>query len=352
MPIVNERIQHNSSTMTKIRCELDARARLALEWLQSDVDLRADSIAAVSGDASFRRYFRVVVAQQSYVIMDAPPERENVQSFVKVAGLLADAGVNVPEIFAVDQSQGFMLLGDFGVDSYFDQLNHNSVTRLYADALNTLLRIQHGVEIKTAGLPIYDEALLKREIGLFSEWFLQKKLSLSLDQSARDMLEVVQTTLVESALQQPRVCVHRDYHSRNLMVVGDFNPGVLDFQDAVIGPITYDLVSLLRDCYIEWPETVVDEWFGLFHRHWLDSGVRLQFDQLLRWFDLMGMQRHMKAIGIFSRLHLRDGKPGYLADIPRTLHYIRLVSQRYPELNDFDLMLESEIVPALKMNMA
>ncbi len=349
MPIVNERTKQNSFGMTKIHCALDARAQQALKWLRADVDLRADSIAAVSGDASFRRYFRIAVAEQCYVIMDAPPDRENVQAFVKVAGLLADTGVNVPEIFAVDRSQGFMLLGDFGVVSYFDQLNHITVADLYADALNTLLRFQQGVDIETAGLPAYDEALLTREIGLFSEWFLQKKLALNLDQSARSILEDVRSILVKSALQQPRVCVHRDYHSRNLMVVGDLNPGVLDFQDAVVGPITYDLVSLLRDCYIEWPESVVYEWLRLFHRRWNGLGVSLQFDQLLRWFDLMGMQRHMKAIGIFSRLDLRDGKPGYVADIPRTLRYICSVSQRYPELKEFYRLLESEILPALKM---
>ncbi len=348
MPIANGSTRQTITGTTKIDCQADTRVRSILEWLKSDVDVQARSISAVSGDASFRRYFRIIVADQSYVVMDAPPDRENIKTFVQVAGLLADAGVNVPEIIAADWSRGFLLLGDLGDKSYLDELDKTTVKDLYRDALDTLLLFQQGVDIKTAGLPEYDEALLTREVGLFSDWFLQKKLGLTVDEKKRAMIDAVQALLIDSALQQPHVCVHRDYHSRNLMVVDYCNPGVLDFQDAVIGPMTYDLVSLLRDCYIAWPESTVDKWLSAFHQRWIDLGLTLQYDQLVRWFDLMGMQRHMKAVGIFSRLDIRDGKPGYLADIPRTLSYISLVSQKYTELNGFAGFLESEIMPAIE----
>jgi aminoglycoside/choline kinase family phosphotransferase len=300
----------------------DRKAQLD-QWL-SGLGYRDFSLSPASEDASFRSYLRLQTASESWVVMDAPPDREPCDQFILVAKKLRDAGLNAPEIIARDLEQGFLILSDFGSADYLSKLAPQSEAALYGDALAALLQMQ--TRIDADDLPPYDEALLRREMDLFHDWFLDELLGVQLDQAQQSIWQSVQQTLVENALEQPRVFVHRDYHSRNLMKLERDNPGILDFQDAVKGPVTYDLVSLLRDCYIAWPPPRVErlalDYLELARASELVDVNAVQF---MRWFNLMGIQRHLKAIGIFSRLYIRDGKPGYLQDIPRTLDYLRQV---------------------------
>lgn len=314
-------------------------------WLREDLGLVFESLVPASGDASFRRYFRIEVDGASRIVMDAPPTSENVGSFIDVAGLMERADVTVPRVLASDTERGFVLLSDLGSLRYRDRLDADTADDLYHDAIMALVRLQQVIREDGSVLPPYDEALLRRELGLFREWFLERDCAVRLSPSSVALYDAVTALLVDSALQQPRVFVHRDYHSRNLMVCQDGNPGILDFQDAVWGPITYDLVSLLRDCYIGWPDQRVERWMGHYLACARDAGVAIPDDPVLfrRWFDLMGMQRHLKAIGIFSRLALRDGKRGYLDDIPRTLGYVIAICERYSELAVFAEFLQAEV---------
>jgi aminoglycoside/choline kinase family phosphotransferase len=310
-------------------------------WLRDQLGMKDFTFAPASSDASFRRYYRVGVSDGSHIVMDAPPDKEDVGPFIAIARAMAAVGLNVPRILAEDRAQGFLLLSDLGSRHYLQELTPGSVEHLYGDALAALRRLQSAPV--PAGLPDYDRALLLREMGLFRDWYLLRHLGWTPDPSLDEVLAEGFDFLAGEALAQPRVWVHRDYHSRNLMVCVDHNPGILDFQDAVAGPVTYDLVSLLRDCYIAWPRERVACWA---EGYWaaLRAEGRLQgvtAERFLRWFDLMGVQRHLKAIGIFARLNLRDGKPGYLADIPRTLAYVLEVSGRYPELRDLRRLLET-----------
>lgn len=327
----------------------DTRYQQLLDWLRTDLGLSVESIAPASSDASFRRYFRIHSGGNTHIVMDAPPPKENVTPFVAVAKLMANAGVYTPEVRAVDVDRGFVLLGDFGHRNYLDELDEASVESLYRDAMATLLTLQQGISGVSSDLPAYDERLLRTELEIFREWFLTQWLGVSLSVEESAMMELAWSTLVDSALEQPRVCVHRDYHSRNLMVTGETGPGVLDFQDAVIGPITYDLASLLRDCYVAWPSARVYRWMESYRQALLATPLleESDADRFRRWFDLMGMQRHLKAIGIFSRLNLRDGKPGYLQDIPRTLGYVTEVGGNYPELAGFMRVIEQRVLPRL-----
>lgn len=327
----------------------DTRYQQLLDWLRTDLGLSVESIAPASSDASFRRYFRIHSGGNTHIVMDAPPPKENVTPFVAVAKLMANAGVYTPEVRAVDVDRGFVLLGDFGHRNYLDELDEASVESLYRDAMATLLTLQKGISGVSSDLPAYDERLLRTELEIFHEWFLTQWLGVSLSVEESAMMELAWSTLVDSALEQPRVCVHRDYHSRNLMVTGETGPGVLDFQDAVIGPITYDLASLLRDCYVAWPSARVYRWMESYRQALLATPLleETDADRFRRWFDLMGMQRHLKAIGIFSRLNLRDGKPGYLQDIPRTLGYVTEVGRNYPELAGFMRVIEQRVLPRL-----
>ncbi len=324
----------------------DPRLEELSVWLRQEVKIPCDRIVPTSGDASFRRYFRVFSTDRSLIAMDAPPAREDVRPFVQVARLLELAGVNVPRVHAVDERRGFVLLSDLGTLCYRDELDADSVDRLYRDAIEALVTFQQAVDTGSCGRPPYGEELLRRELGLFKEWFLERLSGVQLEPADDALIEATAATLIQSALEQPRVFVHRDYHSRNLMVCLEGNPGILDFQDAVIGPITYDLVSLLRDCYVSWPESRVDRWVDCYLETARQRGLAMTCgaSQFRRWFDLMGMQRHLKAVGIFARLSLRDGKNGYLADIPRTLAYVTEVSGRYPELAGFAAFLEREVV--------
>lgn len=322
---------------------MSEREPLLREWLDEVLPAPPKRIAPASSDASFRRYFRVWYdGGPTRVVMDAPPDKEDCRPFVALAQAMRGLGLNTPEVLAGDLDQGLLLLTDLGSRQYLPELDERSVPGLYGDALEALARLQIGGDPASSLLPPYDSALLHREMELFREWFLGKLLGLKLTAEEQPILDQTFALLADNALEQPRVWVHRDYHSRNLMVTDPDNPGVLDFQDAVVGAITYDLVSLLRDCYIAWPCEQVESWA-------LDYRARLRAlgigglddaDQFLYWFDLMGVQRHLKATGIFARLHLRDGKPGYLGDIPRTLGYALEVAGRYPELADLRSLLQ------------
>jgi len=303
-------------------------------WLQQAAGLGEVSLVPASADASFRRYFRVQHAGGTLIAVDAPPEHEDSRPFVAVARALHTIGLNVPEIHAVDFDRGFLLVSDLGSTLYLDVLDESRVERLYGDALGALLVMQAHGPLTDAGLPPYDNDRLLAELELFPEWFLGRHLGRSPTDAEREVIDAAFELLLTSALEQPQVTVHRDYHSRNLMRVDDHNPGILDFQDAVVGPVTYDLVSLLRDCYIRWPRERVESWALGYHELALQSGVLRERDEarFLRWFDLMGLQRHLKVLGIFTRLWHRDGKPGYLDDLPLVLDYAIEVSASYPEL--------------------
>ena len=322
---------------------MGARLEQLNHWLRRDLGLPGYDIAPASSDASFRRYFRVTFAGESRIVMDAPPDKEDTRPFVSIARRLHEIGLHVPEILAEDEKQGFLLLSDLGSRQYLPELNAGSVERLYGDAMGALITLQ-VCGPREGELPPYDHALLMREMELFREWYLGRHMNVTLMDSEQRMLNETFELLAQSALEQPRAAVHRDYHSRNLMIC-DHNPGILDFQDAVIGPVTYDLVSLLRDCYIAWPREQVESWVLGFHDLALDSGIipHRNEEQFMRWFDWMGVQRHLKATGIFARLNHRDGKPGYLKDIPRTLGYVRSVARDYPELRRFADFLEDRV---------
>jgi N-acetylmuramate 1-kinase len=324
------------------------RERLLRNWLV-DVMGHADfTLEPASGDASFRRYFRVILADgTTRIAMDAPPENEDCRPFVEVAAHLLELGLNVPRVYESDLDQGLLLMSDLGNEHYLERLQMDGSERLYADALSALMVMQACG--RRDGLPDYSGELLLQEMGLFRDWLLGRHLGLDLSDAERQMLDDLFETLAGNALEQPQVFVHRDYHSRNLLVTPAPNPGILDFQDAVIGPVTYDLVSLLKDCYISWPRERIKEWVFGYYELALQSGVlRSEHeDSFLRWFDLTGVQRHLKAAGIFARLNIRDGKPGYLKDIPRTLGYIVELVPEYPELEALGAIIARRVLPKL-----
>ena len=308
------------------------------EWVRSTLGGERVELVPASTDASFRRYFRVGAEGASRILMDAPPEREDCRPYVAVTDLLARAGVHVPAIHARDLDAGFLLLEDLGTHCYLDALDASSADRLYGDALEVLVRMQ--VRVPASSVPDYDTALVMRELALFDEWFLSRHLGIDVDDGGT--LARTYALLAEHFASQPRVFVHRDYHSRNLMRVGRDNPGVLDFQDAVSGPAVYDVISLLRDVYVEWPEARVEGWMMDYHREALASGVPLAADRerFSRDADLVGAQRHLKIAGIFSRLYHRDAKPAYLGDIPLTLRYLMAECARQPELAPLARLLD------------
>ena len=307
----------------------DERLSQLHSWLRELFGNIEYTLTPVSGDASFRRYFRFINNKQQYIAVDSPPEKENNEAFVNVTHLLASEGLPVPHIHYSSLDFGFFLLSDMGDKLLLNILNENNVDHIYEQALEALLVIQHT---PFESLPIYDEKLLLQEMELFREWFLTKQLSLELSDKVHNLLDTVFDQLAKNALQQPQVFVHRDYHSRNLMDIDGNYPGIIDYQDAVQGPITYDLVSLLRDCYISWPAKKVKDIALRYYEH-LDKDILndVDTDTYIKWFDLMGIQRHLKAIGIFSRLNIRDNKPSYLSGIPRTLNYIKTISPNYSE---------------------
>jgi hypothetical protein len=319
---------------------MDSRL-LALErWLTAQLPGAGFVLSPASADASFRRYFRAQLADgRSFVAMDAPPDKEDCAPFVRVAALLRAAGVNAPQVLAQDLARGFLLLTDLGRKTYLEVLSADNAAALFADATDALIRWQ--LATRAGELPPYDEALLRREMALFPEWYAGRHLGAPLSPAQAAALEGVVALLARSALAQPRVYVHRDYMPRNLMVC-EPNPGVLDFQDAVEGPISYDMVSLVRDAFISWDEERVIDWAV---RYWDKARkarlpVAADFAEFWRGFEWMGLQRHLKVLGIFARLTYRDGKAKYVGDTPRFLGYARAVAQRYAALNPLARLLD------------
>ncbi|MDR4520464.1 MAG: phosphotransferase [Nitrosomonas sp.] len=309
------------------------RLQLLENWLQKQLPGQVFTVAPASADASFRRYFRVTSGDKTSIAMDAPPEHEDCTPFVQVAQLLTEAVVHVPDIIARDAAQGFLLLSDLGDTTYLHALNREPETAnsLYAAATDALVQMQLIRQLDS--LPAYDEKLLRFELGLFPDWYVARHLQAALTDDQQAVLEQTFDRIVRNNLAQPRVFVHRDYHSRNLMVTTP-NPGVLDFQDAVAGPITYDLVSLLKDAYIQWDEERILDWAIRYWEKARKTGLPVagDFGEFYRDFEWMGVQRHIKVLGIFARLCYRDGKAAYLNDMPRVMHYLRKACERYQEL--------------------
>lgn len=302
----------------------------------------------VSGDASFRRYYRLTRHDGgSLIVVSAPPDKENNTAFVNVRALLAGGGVHVPELLGYDAERGFLLLSDFGDRLLLDELSDANVDRWYGIACAELQAIQR---VDASALPAYDAAALQREMLLFDQWFAGDLLGAELDAAEAQMLQRLRDWLCAVAAEQPAVLVHRDYHSRNLMLLDDSEIGVIDFQDACCGPLTYDLVSLLRDCYVRWPADRVRRWALEYRDRLQGAGMLAPIDDagFLRWFDLMGLQRHLKVLGIFARLYLRDGKPGYLDDLPLVLHYTLEVARQYPQAQGLVELIEQRLMPAIK----
>lgn len=316
-------------------------------WVGSWLGCEDIVLQPASSDASFRRYWRVRHGARSLILMDAPPEHEDCGRFADLSRRFRDIGLNTPEVFAENRTDGFLALSDLGDRLYLDELDDRSADRLYGDALAALAVLQTCGP--RDGLPVYDGPFLRRELDIFREWFLGRHLGIDLTGEALAGWTRACDVLVASALEQPQVCVHRDYHSRNLMATAPPSPGILDFQDAVVGPLTYDPVSLLKDCYIAWPRERVRDWALGYLDLAVQSGIvpELAPERFLRWFDRMGAQRHLKACGIFARLNHRDAKPHYLKDIPRTLGYVRAVAADDPELGGLARLLEQTVVPAL-----
>lgn len=329
--------------------QADKRAQALTAWARStDQGSRIPAgaqLVPVSDDASFRRYFRFTQGARGLLFVDAPPEHEDNESFTRISAAMIAAGLGCPQVLAVDYDSGFMMITDLGDRVYLSEIRRDPslVGPLYDDAVSAIIRMI-GVE---CDLPPYDETRLREEMALFHEWFLPRQLGLTVDAGTRAMLQDVYDYLAGSALAQPTGFVHRDYHSRNLLVTDSNNPGIIDFQDAVTGPVTYDLVSLYKDCYYRFDRAVVELKVARFAGQLVGAGLVRAADPVLAWFDLMGAQRHLKCAGIFSRLNLRDGKPGYLGDIPLVIDYLLEVSTLYEPLNIFGEWLRRDIVPLL-----
>jgi N-acetylmuramate 1-kinase len=326
----------------------DSRLAQLTRWVFDDLGFEGGRLAPASADASFRRYFRVTRGEDTYIVMDAPPDKEDLGPFSSVARLLLRIGVNVPVILATDSKRGFLLLSDLGVRQYLGELAVETADRLYADALGALSAMQTADGAMARDLPRYSHALLMREMDLMPEWFLGSHLRLQVSAAERGMLAGQFEILAQSALAQPAAFVHRDYHSRNLLVTETDNPGILDFQDAVWGPVTYDLASLLKDCYIAWPAPRVRDWALQYRERLLTRGfpfLGATESEFIRWFDLVGLQRHLKVLGIFARLFYRDGKQQYLKDLPRVLRYTREAAGAYAETSQLAEFIARRIEP-------
>ena len=340
------------------------RQKQLTDWLSGLYPNEKFTIAPASADASFRRYFRATFADgTTKVVMDAPPEQEDCKPFLHVGNLFEGAGTHVPHVYAQDLAQGFLLLSDLGNTTYLQALNATTARDLYAAATDALIKIQ--LASRRNELPAYDEALLRREMNLFPEWYIAKHLGVTLTAKQQTKLEEVFVRILANNLAQPGVYVHRDYHSRNLMVIEDpllnppphageeaneklnfqSSPGILDFQDAVYGPITYDLASLFKDAYIRWEEEEIMDWIIRYWERAREAGlpVRQDFGEFYRDYEMMGVQRHIKVLGIFARLYHRDGKDGYLKDMPLVMDYLRRACERYIDLKPLlNILLELE----------
>jgi hypothetical protein len=324
---------------------MDFRQQALQQWLAiSHIPIL--DIKALPGDASFRRYFRVVTPNGLYIAMDAPPPTENCAPFVAIANGLRVLGLATPKIELSDLTNGFLLLSDFGDRVYLRELNSHNAEMLYGRALDALLKMQACRQIEGWTLAPFTAEFMRRELEMFKEWFLIKHLELTLSTHAEQQLAMCFDFLANSAAQQKQVFMHRDYHSANLMVLPDNQVGILDFQDAFIGPITYDLVSLLRDCYVSWPDALVNK---LVLNYWENLQLPdVSADEFCRWFDLMGLQRHLKALLTFSRKFRRDGNSNYLQHIPRTLEYISKISQRYSECHFLNNFISQQVMSCVE----
>jgi aminoglycoside/choline kinase family phosphotransferase len=333
----------------------DPRLDNLRSWLARLGGFDPDSVAVASADASFRRYFRVARTDgASCIVMDAPPEHEDLAGYLRVSALLAQCGVHVPHVHAADAVQGYAVLEDLGSTHMLTALGGGvAPAGLYGDALDALAHLQLRGGQASRQLPPYDRATLLREMQLLPDWYCRHHLQFEPDASSIQLLQETFELLVVEALVQPEVFVHRDYHSRNLMITAQCSPGVIDFQDALRGPVGYDLASILKDCYVGWPRQQVETWVAGFRDRLMAGGTEgralagTSMTQFLRWFDFIGLQRHIKVLGIFARLCWRDGKTGYLADLPRTLAYVQEVVRMYPELARFAEFVDQRLAPGL-----
>ena len=317
------------------------RQQQLTRWLHSQVHNEPFTIAPASADASFRRYFRATFADgQTRIVMDAPPQHEDCRPFLHVAKLFEDAGTHVPHVYAQDLEQGFLLLSDLGNTTYLQDLNADTARELYGAATDALIKIQ--LASRENELPPYDEAMLLREMRLFPEWYIAKHLGVTLSEAQNAKLETIFARIIANNLAQPKVYVHRDYHSRNLMVTGP-NPGIIDFQDAVYGPITYDLASLFKDAYIRWEEAAIIDWLIRYWEKARKAGLPVagDFSVFYRDYEWMAVQRHLKVLGIFARLYHRDGKDSYLKDLPLVMAYLRAACARYIDLKPLLNLLDT-----------
>jgi N-acetylmuramate 1-kinase len=329
----------------------DERFNLVTDWVTRELRLSPRLIEPASSDASFRRYFRVFHEGGTHIVMDAPPGREDVRPYLNITVMLETAGVHVPRVYEWDAARGLVLLEDLGTQQYLPALQNGAdADRLYRDALEALAMIQVRGRESAFELPAYDREVLVREMALMPEWFCGRHLQMELTRAQGEMISAAFEFLVAEALAQPQVFVHRDYHSRNLMITPERNPGIIDFQDALRGPVGYDLVSLLKDCYISWPRARVKAWvreYRLMMHERASHSAGANDTQMLYWFDVIGIQRHLKVLGIFARLWYRDGKSGYLDDLPLTLRYVVEACARFPPLQPLREFLQHKVVPAL-----
>ena len=325
------------------------RTRDLLCWLESHFSQENITLTPLTGDAGFRRYFRFYYQNQYYIAVDAPANLSNNQAFVDVQQILQAVEVNVPQVLAVDLAQGFFCLSDFGDDLLAEQLSNENMQQFYRNAIAELSKMLKCEVPMVKRLPDYDEQFIVTELAIFSEWLLERHLAIHLTASEQTALTSCFDILVSAITAQPKVFMHRDYHSRNIMLLADDKLGIIDFQDAVQGPVIYDLVSLLRDCYVRWPNALIMPLIEDY-RQQVQSYLpneHLSKEKWQYWFDLTGLQRHIKASGIFARLHHRDSKSGYLADIPLTLAYIQDVSRQYDKLGFLDELVTNRVIPAL-----
>ena len=328
----------------------DPRAAARSAWTRAATGDESATLVRASMDAGFRSYWRTTVADGTRIVMDSPPDKEDVRPWLYVRDLLETGGVRVPRVLAQDADAGFLLLEDLGADTYLHVIDAGNADALFDDAVGQLLRLQ--AIAPPVDLPVYDEALLARELRLFDAWFLGTHLGMTLDCGGMEALDLVYRRLIDAAIAQPQVLVHRDFMPRNLMPVGSEaasdGPAVLDFQDAVIGPIAYDALSLFKDAFLSWPEERVDAWLDRYHARAVDAGLPVPArERFRRDADWIGVQRHLKVIGIFARLQHRDGKPKYLADVPRFFDYLDGVLPKYPELAPLRELIEHRVKPAM-----
>ncbi|MGX5174972.1 aminoglycoside phosphotransferase family protein [Aliikangiella sp. IMCC44653] len=325
-----------------------SRTQQLSTWVGTQLNIAPPTLINVAGDASFRRYFRFRHQDLSLIAVDAPPATEKNHAFVNMCELLAANQLIAPSCHAVDYEQGFLIIEDLGDQLFSNQLNLDSAPQLYAAALQTLAKFQSIPTNTIDDIPHYDRELLQTELDLFDHWFVQQHLGLSLSQTEISLIVQVKSRLIASALAQPQCLVHRDFHSRNLMLTKTGKIALIDFQDAVLGPVSYDPVSLLKDCYIAWPRQQQLDWLKSFYQNSvIIKQYQISWPQLVKYFDWMGMQRHLKVLGIFSRLNYRDNKPNYLNDLPLTLNYLLETAAVYPEFEKFSLFLNQTIKPAM-----